>query len=202
MLTAVIHYNPGGPVPIGFAEASGMPGDFRFDFKTQSNVPFTGVVDWFPQLVMRPFTRSGAFGYDIVIDDPTGASGIAKVPGSVMDDVFHLEVYVRNSEGQPQAMIAYGRHDLTGYGYKQSSYLSPATYEVGPAGPAGPQGATGVQGLPGDPGERGSRWYTGAGAPGMLPDDRVDGDMYLDETNGDVWRWSVTARAWVPFKGV
>jgi len=37
---------------------------------------------------------------------------------------------------------------------------------------------------------RGSRWYTGAGAPDdTIPDERVIGDMYLDETTADVWRW-------------
>jgi hypothetical protein len=43
-------------------------------------------------------------------------------------------------------------------------------------------------GAPGPPGVRGSLWFTGAGPPtdgtGMLT-----GDMYLDETTGDVYRW-------------
>jgi hypothetical protein len=46
---------------------------------------------------------------------------------------------------------------------------------------------------------RGSRWYTGAGAPAIVPDTRVEGDMYLDESNGDVWRWD--GATWTAFKG-
>jgi hypothetical protein len=30
----------------------------------------------------------------------------------------------------------------------------------------------------------------------------VDGDMYLDESTGDVYRWSGAALAWAAFKGV
>jgi hypothetical protein len=99
-------------------------------------------------------------------------------------------------------MIGVGRLDLTGYAYRTSGPLGPATYPQGPQGPAGPQGSTGATGLPGAEGERGSRWYTGAGAPGIgVPDDRVDGDMYLDENNGNVWRWNVASSTWMAFTG-
>jgi hypothetical protein len=55
----------------------------------------------------------------------------------------------------------------------------------------------------GVPGMRGSRWYTGLGVPGgSILDDRVDGDMYLDESNGDVYRWSAGTAQWMSFKGV
>jgi hypothetical protein len=54
----------------------------------------------------------------------------------------------------------------------------------------------------GDQGVRGSRWYTGPGAPGAVPDVRVEGDMWLNETNGDVWRWDAGAGTWMAFKGV
>jgi hypothetical protein len=199
---AIIHIDPVGAAPVGFAQAAGMPGDIRFDFKTQGNLAYPGIANMYPQLVLRPFTKNSIFGYDIVINDPTGASGIATVPGSVMNDRYTVEVYERNSIGQPQRLLACGRADLTGYSYMTSSPLSPATYETGPVGPAGPQGATGAQGGMGVPGERGSRWYTGAGAPGIgVPDNRVDGDMWLDETNGDVWRWSAALARWAPFKG-
>ena len=84
-----------------------------------------------------------------------------------MNDRFNIEVYTRNSQLQPQDMIACGRIDLTGYGYMKYGPLAPASYSVGPAGPAGqmgPRGPTGDQGL------RGSRWYTGGGPPGALPE--------------------------------
>jgi hypothetical protein len=203
MHQAVVYVDPTGAAPIGFAQAAGMPGDIRFDFKTQTGLAYPDIVDLYPQLVLRPFTQTQISAYDIVINDPTGASGIATVPGSVMNDRFSAEVYSRNSIGQPQKMLAVGRIDLTGYGYISNSPLSPAAATIGPSGPAGPQGSTGAQGPTGIPGERGSRWYTGAGPPsGLVPDTRVDGDMWLDESNGDVWRWSATFSTWLTFKGV
>lgn len=199
---AVIYINPVGPAPIGFSQAAGMPGDIKVDFKTQRNVPYPNIAAMFPQLVLRPFTSFQTYAYDIVINDPTGASGIATIPGSVMNDRFSVEVYSRDDAGQPQQMLGVGRIDLHGYAYQTSSPLGPATYSTGPSGPAGPQGSTGAPGPTGQPGQRGSRWYTGAGVPsGIVPDDRVDGDMYLDTTNGDVWRWSATTATWMPFKG-
>jgi hypothetical protein len=33
-----------------------------------------------------------------------------------------------------------------------------------------------------------------------VPDPRVTGDMYLDESNGDVYRWD--GATWTAFKGV
>lgn len=200
---AIIHIDPVGPVPMGFVQAAGMPGDVKFDFKTQGNLAYPGIENMFPQLVLRPFTKLAIFAYDIAINDPTGASGIATIPGNVLNDRYSAEVYERNSIGQPQRMLAVGKIDMNGYGYVSASPLSPATYGIGPQGPAGPQGATGAQGGMGGPGERGSRWYTGAGAPGIaVPDDRVDGDMWLDETNGDVWRWNASFSSWTAFKGV
>jgi hypothetical protein len=195
MHQAVIYVDPTGPAPIGFAQAAGMPGDIRFDFKTQGNIAYPNVVDLFPQLVLRPFTRPEIYAYDIEINDPTGASGIAVVPGIVMNDRFSAEVYSRNSQGAPQRMLAAGRIDLNGYGYRSTGPLGPASI---PHGPEGPAGAVGPQGAPGDPGVRGSRWYTGAGAPTAVPGERVEGDMWLDETTGDVWRWD--GATWVGYR--
>ena len=199
MHTATIYVNPTLPDEIGFAQAAGVPGDVRFYFKGMDGFPYADIAGLNPQLVMRPFTACGIYGYDIVVNDVSGASGIATLPASVMNDKFNIEVYTRNDQLQPQDMIACGRIDLTGYGYMIYSPLAPASYSVGPAGATGPQGAPGT---PGAPGVRGSRWYTGAGAPGTLPDVRVDGDMYLDESTGDVWRWDSATAAWLAFKGV
>jgi len=196
MHQATIFVNPTLPDEIGFAQAAGVPGDVRFYFKNPSGLPYTEIVDLNPQLVMRPFTSSGAFGYDIVVNDVTGASGIATIPGSAMNDRFNIEVYTRDVEARPLDLLACGRIDLTGYGYAIYGPLSPATYSTGPMGPAGPMGPRGVQG---EQGVRGSRWYTGIGAPITVADVRMEGDMYLDESNGDVWRWS--EGAWTAFKG-
>ena len=152
---ATLHIDPTGAAPIGFSQATGMPGDIRIDFKTQGNIAYPDIASLHPQLVLRPFTTSTAYAYDIVINDPTGSSGVATIPGSVMNDLFNVEVYTRNDIGQPQRMIAVGRVDLTGYAYRISDKLGEATYSVGPEGPPGPTGESG------SPGERGSRWYTG-----------------------------------------
>lgn len=191
----IIHIQPVGFSPIGFAQAAGMPGDIRIDFKTQANLPYSGIADLYPQLVLKPFHASGAFAYDIEIDDPGQASGLATIPGPSMNDRFRVEVYTRNAVGNPQRMIAAGRVDLTGDAYQTYGPLSPATVPVGPSGPPGPPGPAGL------PGVRGSRWYTGAGAPGSVPGTRVDGDMWLDETTGDVWRWDAGVGAWTAFRG-
>jgi hypothetical protein len=194
MHRAVIHIDPVGAVQIGFMQAAGVPGDIRFDFKTQGNLAYPNVASLHPQLVLRPFTQPYVHAYDIEIDDPTGASGLVEVPGTVMNDRFSVEVYSRNDAGNPQRMLAVGRIDLNGYGYIHPGPLGPASV---PEGPPGPAGAPGLPGAPGDPGVRGSRWYTGAGAPTVVPDARVEGDMWLDETTGDVWRWD--GAAWVGY---
>ena len=196
MHTSTIYVNPTLPDEIGFAQGAGTPGDVRFYFKAPGGLPYVEIANLNPQLVMRPFTSTGIYGYDIDVIDVTGASGVATIPASVMNDRFNIEVYTRNDLLQPQDLLACGRIDLTGYGYTQYGPLAPAAYSQGPQGPVGPAGA---QGAAGDPGARGSRWYTGAGAPGAIPDTRVEGDMYLDESTGDVWRW--TSGTWVAFKG-
>jgi hypothetical protein len=196
MHQATIFVNPTLPDEIGFAQAAGVPGDVRFYFKSPDGLPYVEIADLNPQLVMRPFTSSGAFGYDIIVNDVTGASGIATIPGSAMNDRFNIEVYTRDVEDRPLDLLACGRIDLTGYGYIKYGPLSPATYSTGPMGPAGPQGPRGIQG---EQGVRGSRWYTGVGVPITVPDVRMEGDMYLNESNGDVWRWS--EGSWTAFKG-
>ena len=203
MHTSTIYVNPTLPDEIGFAQAAGLPGDVRFFFKAPDGLPYSDIAGLNPQLVLRPFTSTGIYGYDIAVDDIAGAAGTAVIPASVMNDRFNIEVYTRNNDLQPQDLLACGRIDLTGYGYTQYGPLAPASYSVGPAGPAGPMGPRGVTGDTGAQGVRGSRWYTGMGAPtGVIPDSRIEGDMYLDENNGDVWRWDSGSRTWTAFKGI
>ena len=109
MHKSTIYVNPTLPDEIGFAQAAGVPGDVRFYFKTPSGLPYAEIADLNPQLVMRPFTTSGIYGYDITVNDVTGASGIAAIPASVMNDRFNIEVYTRNDQLQPQDMLACGR---------------------------------------------------------------------------------------------
>jgi hypothetical protein len=202
MLYSTVYINWMGRAPIGFTAAMGELGYFYYSFKNQANQPYTNIKNMHPQMVMRPFTRSGAVGYDIDIYDEDGAAGLAKVPASVLNDDYHIELYTRDAAGAPQVMFAYGRLSMDGYGYRNTGPLGPATFQTGPSGPAGPVGATGAEGPKGDPGIRGSRWYTTSGPPSAsVPGgDRVVGDMCLDELTGDVYRWNGTA--WTAFKGV
>ena len=103
MHQAVIYIDPVGPAPVGFAQAAGMPGDIRFDFKTQGNLAYPDIASLYPQLVLRPFTRPDIHAYDIEINDPTGASGIAKVPGVVMNDRFSHRGLFAGRRGPPAA---------------------------------------------------------------------------------------------------
>jgi hypothetical protein len=57
----------------------------------------------------------------------------------------------------------------------------------------GPTGATGGTGSTGATGTRGSTWSTGAGNPSSLTG-RIDGDFYVNSTNGEVWQ--VVSGAW------
>jgi hypothetical protein len=200
MHQATIYVNPTLPDEIGFSQAMGVPGDVRFYFKAPNGLPYSEIADLHPQMVMRPFTSSGAYGYDIDVIDVTGASGVATVPASVMNDRFNIEVYTRNEQLQPLDLLACGRIDLTGYGYAIYGPLAPASYAVGPSGPAGPMGPRGMVGDTGPTGVRGSRWYTGAGPPVSGGPGMVEGDMWLDEATGDVYRWS--DGAWGAFKGI
>ena len=110
MHRAMICINPTAPDAIGFTTGAGLPGDVRFDFKTIAGVAYPNVAALYPQLVLRPFTTPTSYGYDINIDDPTGASGLAVIPASAMTDRFNVEVYSRNDIGQPQDMLACGKN--------------------------------------------------------------------------------------------
>lgn len=59
------------------------------------------------------------------------------------------------------------------------------TGPTGPAGSDGADGATGPAGADGADGVDGSTWYHGAGAPSNGTG--IDGDYYLNTTNGDVY---------------
>jgi len=56
----------------------------------------------------------------------------------------------------------------------------------GIAGPQEPQGLQGVEGPSGPQGNRGTGWFTGSGVPTTVPGS-VPGDLYMDQTSGDVY---------------
>ena len=76
---------------------------------------------------------------------------------------------------------------------------------AGPTGPAGPAGSTGVagpQGIQGPVGAtggagvqgvRGTGWFVGSGPPPASIPGQLTGDLYLDQSNGDVYKLNVAA---------
>jgi hypothetical protein len=71
---------------------------------------------------------------------------------------------------------------------------------AGPTGPTGPAGSTGVagpQGIQGPigatggagaQGVRGTGWFVGSGPPPASIPGQIEGDLYLDQSNGDVYK--------------
>lgn len=156
-----------------------------------------------PQLALLPRSATGIFSRDV---DSTGR---VSIPGPALLDVngYNLELYQRrpavlpNNPPVPIGLLAKGVLRLEGSAYVSRGPLSPVTFPtvVGPPGPQGPQGGQGEQGLQGkqgiqgETGKRGSVWTTGSGAPEVTGSE-FSGDMYLDESNGDVWRFD--GEAW------
>jgi microcystin-dependent protein len=73
----------------------------------------------------------------------------------------------------------------------------------GPIGLTGPQGPAGPIGLDGPPGIRGATWWVDSNTPtthtftGLL-----DGDLYLDNVNFDVWCWDSATSTWTLEVGI
>jgi len=68
---------------------------------------------------------------------------------------------------------------------------------TGPTGPAGAAGAAGPQGIQGPigatggagaQGVRGTGWFVGSGPPPASIPGQIEGDLYLDQSNGDVYK--------------
>lgn len=81
-----------------------------------------------------------------------------------------------------------------------------ATGPAGLTGPAGPQGPAGAAGPPGGAGAtgpagtRGSMWYVAAGPPTTIAGE-LPGDMYLDNTTGDIYQIDAGTRSWKKVMG-
>jgi hypothetical protein len=73
----------------------------------------------------------------------------------------------------------------------------------GPIGSTGPQGPAGPIGLDGPQGIRGTTWWVDSNTPtthtftGLL-----DGDLYLDNVNFDVWSWDSATSTWTLEVGI
>jgi hypothetical protein len=136
---------------------------------------------FYPQLVLLPRSHGGAMPFDMEIDIADNSSR-ALVHGSFLTDVvgYNLELYQREA-GEPPVpvgLLAKGHLSTEGSaytGHKGALIIVPPVV-VGPPGPPGPTGA------------RGSIWFSGPGVPIGITG-AIDGDMYLDELTGDVYRF-------------
>lgn len=200
MTQQIIDWNPVEPQKIGFRQARGQAFKCRFVFKP-APVPAAvaagvapmaatrAVLDNAPQLIFRPRSKGGASGYDLVVADAAAGTADVTIDGAFFNDPngYLVELYTRDSEGRPLALIAYGQMAMTGGAFAYDGPLGPATL---PTGPVGPAGARGVDGAPGPAGSPGSQWTSGTGDPTTAG--VTNGDMYLDSATGNVWRWTGT----------
>lgn len=201
MTSAVINLNPVEPAPLSIRHPLGTTLDLRLAFHDQQD----GAVDptpLLPQLALMPRSRGGRYAYGMETS-PTEASVI--IPGVALIDPsgYSIELYQRTPADNPDdpplpvGLMATGVLVLQGSAYTRLGPLGmiDVPVVVGPPGPVGPQGIQGVPGMdgePGGPGQRGTIWTTGSGAP-VATGNEIEGDMYLDEPTGDVWRFEADA---------
>jgi hypothetical protein len=133
---------------------------------------------------------------DVETYDTANGIGRVRVPGVMFADHngYALELYQRTPAVEPAdpalpvGLLATGVVVTSRSAYQAGQPFGAVSVPtvVGPAGPAGPAGV------------RGSIWYSAPGLP--IGIDAMMGDMYLDETSGDVYRFENTATgmAWVP----
>jgi hypothetical protein len=173
------------PAPLSLRHPLGTSLDLRLTMRTQRDTPVDPTLT---QFVLLPRSHGGIYGYDMQAYDV--ANGIARVEinGTALADSagYGIEVYSRqpNPSGEPTdppvptALIATGVMAMQGVAHQKMGPLGMITVPT-VTGPAGPPGATG---------QRGSIWTTGTGAPAASGNE-LAGDMYLNEANGDVWRY-------------
>jgi hypothetical protein len=196
MTARTVIINPIEPALLSIRAALGVPLDLDLTFLSQAKTP-VDPTPLKPQLALLPRSRLGVYPYEVTITGPANGFGNVKVPGTALVDPngYNLELYQRRTADNPAdppvavGLLAKGVLRLEGSAYASTGPLSMINIPVvvGPPGPQGIQGQQGVQGDPGQTGQRGSVWTTGTGDPTAT--DALPGDMYLDEFNGNVWRF-------------
>lgn len=179
----IIVLNDVEPAALSFRHPLGIDLDLRVTMQRQNG---TGVDPSYAQFVMLPRSRGGVYPYDMTAFDIVNGVAQVEVPGSQMTDPwgYNIELYTRrlnDVEGDPPlptGLVAKGVIITEGSSYMSSGPLGMVNIPV-VTGPTGPQGETGA---------RGSLWFTGMGVP-QIYQNVAPGDMYLDESNGDVWRY-------------
>jgi hypothetical protein len=151
-----------------------------------------------PYLALLPRSEGGTYAYDMDPYDPVNGIARVSIDGAAITDRlgYNIELYSRqaNPSGVPSdppvpvALIAEGVMAMQGVAYRRMGPLGMISVPT-VVGPAGPTGATGAEGPQGDTGQRGSVWFTGTGPPQIATTPLLVGDMYLDETTGNVWRF-------------
>jgi hypothetical protein len=183
------------PAMLSLRHPLGVALDLRVDVVEQNGAPHN-VGNFFPQLVLMPRSRGGMRPYEMQIADTVNGQIRVQIPGYDLQDQhgYGLELYTRMENPVsgdppiPTAMVARGAIITQGVGYALDGPLSIISVPT-VTGPPGPTGAAGADStVPGPPGRRGSVWTTGIGAPSASGLE-LPGDMYLDESNGDVWRF-------------
>lgn len=188
MMNRTIVINPVEPSPLSIRAPLGIDLDLGITFLGQNRAPVDPDT-LKPQLVLL---QRGAFAmaaYDVETSSSEAGIGTVTVPGQALFDPagYNVELYQRREAVVPSdppvpiALLAKGVLRLESSAYKPGGQLSPITVPV-VVGPQGPQGERG------DDGQRGSLWFTGEGDPTDTAD-KIDGDMYLNTANGDVWRF-------------
>jgi hypothetical protein len=188
MIRRTIVVNNVEPAALSMRVPLGVNLDLAVTMKTQRGETIDQT-SFYPQLILLPRSHGGAMPFDMEIDIADQSSR-ALVHGSFLTDAvgYNLELYQREAGTPPVpvGLLAKGHLATEGSaytGFKGALIIIPPTV-VGPPGPPGPTGV------------RGSIWFSGLGAPSGIVG-AIEGDMYLDENTGDVWRfengaWSLT----------
>lgn len=199
-----VYLNPVEPTILSLRTPMGVDLDLDITFLKQNSDP----VDPFsllPQFALLPRSRGGVYAYDVE-PIPGRVAGNVKVPGTALIDTsgYSIELYQRRPAQNPvdppvpSGLLAKGVLRLEGSAHQQFGPLGMIAVPVivGPQGQPGPEGPPGIQGeagadslVPGPQGLRGSIWTTGPGEP-VATGNEIPGDMWLNETNGDVWRFN------------
>ena len=79
---------------------------------------------------------------------------------------------------------------------ESAGHLDPYWFNIGELAIVGPQGPQGPKGNTGETGPRGSLWYAGKTKPTFSGAGYKAGDMYLDGSTGNVYRYKETGVAW------
>lgn len=179
------------PAPLSLRWPLGVNLDLNVRMLAQNGTP---VDPTHSQFVLLPRSRGGVIPFDMQASDPANGIARVEVSGSQLTDVsgYNIELYSRRANAVPSdppiptGLAAKGVLVTEGSGYRSDGpmYLINVPTIVGPPGP---MGATGPVGATGSTGQRGSIWTTGPSVPTAT--DALPGDMYLDESNGDVYRF-------------